>query len=718
MPKQAVIALTEEASLHLDGGSAPQVFLGGVPASSTVLPVECFTLERGRAFVDHRLTQSAQGAGFRLAHEGVRDDVDPRTGARRVEVPLVDPANDVRARLVVVAPAGCRALRVHTEIDNAGAAPVHLTAVSALSATVLPQAHTSDVDVLVGRSGWMSEGRWRREALDEMLVDITSELHGESPRDCLRLSAESAWSSGRWVPAGVVEDRRTGRSVAWQVEHNGGWTVELSRRTDRVGLALFGPTDLQHHWMDALAPGERFVTPTVAVAIGDEGWQDAVGELTTYRRWLRSVCTGRVEPAPIVFNDYLNTVMADPTSAKLRPLIRAAAEAGLETFCIDAGWFVDELDGDWWGGVGAWQPSRTRFDGGVEGILREIRDHGMTPGLWLEPLAVGLDSPAVGELRGAAMARGGVPLVEQGRLRLDMRSPLARRHLDEVVDRMVGYGIGYLKIDDNFSAGSGPDADADSPGAGLLGHCRAYRAWIASLTERHPGLVVENCGSGGMTADYAVLAHTDLQSTSDLQDMTKYPVIAASAPMGVLPEQCANWGVPEPDEPLGATVSTLVTSLTGSLYLSGHLDRLRDDQRALVREAVALAERERDALPTRLPRWPLGLPAWEDRWVTLVHVPPSDSEASDGLLFVWHRAGGAGEHASVTIPMAQDDLRWTLVEQCFPATADLDVTWQVEVEGSFVTCTVPASTTTARIFRIRRIHNRVGVDDAAPREEQ
>ncbi|GAE76842.1 alpha-galactosidase [Cutibacterium acnes JCM 18918] len=81
-------------------------------------------------------------------------------------------------------------------------------------------------------------------------------------------------------------------------------------------------------------------------------------------------------------------------------------------------------------------------------------------------------------------------------MRLDMRNPQARAHLDTVIDRMVSYGIGYLKIDDNFSVGSGPDEDADSPGDGLLGHCRAWAAWLADLPRRHPGLVVENCASG------------------------------------------------------------------------------------------------------------------------------------------------------------------------------------------------------------------------------
>lgn len=41
---------------------------------------------------------------------------------------------------------------------------------------------------------------------------------------------------------------------------------------------------------------------------------------------------------------------------------------------------------------------------------------------------------------------------------------------------------------------------------------------------------MENCASGGMSTDYALLASARLQSTSDLQDPLRYPPVAANAP--------------------------------------------------------------------------------------------------------------------------------------------------------------------------------------------
>ena len=110
---------------------------------------------------------------------------------------------------------------------------------------------------------------------------------------------------------------------------------------------------------------------------------------------------------------------------------------------------------------------------------------------------------------------------------------------------MVGeYGIGYFKFDYNVSPGAGTDYDADAPGAGLLGHNRAYSDWIDGLRERYPDVILENCSSGGMREDFAQTSRFQVQSTSDQQDFRLYPVIAAASPMMVLPEQAASWAYP------------------------------------------------------------------------------------------------------------------------------------------------------------------------------
>lgn len=107
----------------------------------------------------------------------------------------------------------------------------------------------------------------------------------------------------------------------------------------------------------------------------------------------------------MIYNDYMNTLMGDPTTEKLLPLIKAAGAAGAEVFVIDAGWYDDDAQG-WWDAVGAWEPAGRRFPGGIHEVLDAIRQHGMTPGLWLEPEVVGVRSPLAHSLPPEAFFAG------------------------------------------------------------------------------------------------------------------------------------------------------------------------------------------------------------------------------------------------------------------------------------------------------------------------
>ena len=59
----------------------------------------------------------------------------------------------------------------------------------------------------------------------------------------------------------------------------------------------------------------------------------------------------------------MNTLMGDPTTDKLLPLIDAAADVGAEIFCIDAGWYAEHPI--WSQDLGAWEPCTRRFPCGL-----------------------------------------------------------------------------------------------------------------------------------------------------------------------------------------------------------------------------------------------------------------------------------------------------------------------------------------------------------------
>ncbi len=115
-----------------------------------------------------------------------------------------------------------------------------------------------------------------------------------------------------------------------------------------------------------------------------------------------------------------------------------------------------------------------------------------------------------------------------------------------MIDRLVNeYGVGYIKMDYNIEPGVGTEVDAESAGEGLLEHERAYLAWLDGIFKKYPDLIIENCSSGGLRMDYAMLSRYSIQSTSDQEDYRYYATIAANAPLGVAMEQAAVWSYPK-----------------------------------------------------------------------------------------------------------------------------------------------------------------------------
>ena len=594
--------------------------------------VEVTALGHGSGWSGPRFTGTALGARLRhRAHTTHEDD-----GWTHLTVELHDPGTGLTAFVELSSPVGLPVLRSRVRLRNDGEEPIVVQSVSSLLLGGLPS--PDGLDIHRAHNDWLAECRWYTEPLRDTVADIHVDVHQHDSRAALTLTGRGSWSTDGHLAMGALTERGGGRAWLWQIESPAGWRWDLGERDHGTCLALNGPTDAEHQWRVRLAPGAELTTVPGVLALGS-GLDDAFAALTSYRRAVRRPHPDHTT-LPVVFNDYMNTLMGDPTTEKLLPLIDAAAQAGAEYFCVDSGWYDDSTEG-WWDSVGEWLPSARRFpDGGIRAVLDRIRERGMVAGLWLEPEVVGVRSPVASELPPEAFfQRDGVRITEQGRHQLDLRHPAARAHLDKTVDRIVGdWGVGYLKLDYNIVVDPGTCAPGDiAPGAGLLGHAQAYLAWLAEVLDRHPGLVIENCASGGMRMDGATLAVTQLQSTSDQQDPLLFPPIAAAAPTAVPPEQGAVWAYPQPGYDDDLITFTLGGALLGRIHLSGHLDRMSEHQLALVRDAVAVYKTLRGDLAEAVPFWPLGLPGWKDEWLAL-GMRASDDRTS--YLSVWRRGGG------------------------------------------------------------------------------
>ena len=346
----------------------------------------------------------------------------------------------------------------------------------------------------------------------------------------------------------------------------------------------------------------------------------------------------------------MNCLWGRPTAAEEYPLVDAAAEAGCEYFCMDAGWYAD---GDWWDSVGEWEESRKRFPEGVKKVTDYIRSKGLVPGVWLEPEVMGIRCDLAKKLPDDwFFVRHGKRVYDRSRFQLDYRNPAVRAHMDEVVDRLVSeYGVGYIKTDYNIEPGIGTELSADSVGEGMLEHERAYISWLDGLFKRHPELIIENCSSGGLRMDYGMLSRCSIQSTSDQENYLQYAVIAANAPTGVTPEQAAVWAYPmnheesiSPDALREEVIFNMVSAMLLRIHQSGHLAKLDEERKALVKQALSVYKTIRPDIRVSRPFWPLGLAGYSDEIVSLGLFVEGKA-----YLAVWKRSGAA---ESVTLPIS------------------------------------------------------------------
>jgi alpha-galactosidase len=633
----------------------------------------------------HGRTHRASYPGLRMRYETHRDT---RTAfGRKLEVELRDPATGLKAVQHFQFYDGVQAMRCWVALKNEGTCEAGVEYVSSFALTGLDKEGTQDRDdkmrLTLPHNGWQSELQLRSYKLPELgmshLIDRTSKR--------VSCSNTGSWSAAEFLPMAVLENEEAGTSLFWQIEHNGSWHWEIVDQADRLTLLLSGPTEHDNHWWVRLRPGQEFVSVPVAVGSVAGGFERAIGELTAYRRSIRRPNADNRE-LPIIFNDYMNCLWGDPTTAKLLPLIDAAAEAGCEYFCIDAGWYAS---GEWWDGVGEWLPSAERFPEGIKYVLDYIRSKGMVPGLWLELEVMGVNSPKLAEADESwFFKRHGKLVKDRSRYQLDFRNPKVIAHANEVIRRLVeDYGVGYIKMDYNINAGIGTETDADSFGDGLLQHNRAYLRWLDSVFERYPDLVIENCSSGGMRMDYAMLSRHSIQSTSDQENYVRYAAIAASSPVGLTPEQAAVWSYPLREGDDEEVVFNMVNALLLRVHQSGHLAELSPRRRELVKEALDYYKSIRKDIPEALPFWPLGLPTPQADWISL-----GLRKGDRAYVAVWRVRGGSPS-AELPLPFAGRDLD---VRIAYPSAHDSSLAW--DAAGGKLTVVLPKAQT-ARLIEIR-----------------
>jgi alpha-galactosidase len=352
------------------------------------------------------------------------------------------------------------------------------------------------------------------------LLDLTGRWSRE------RSPQRSAFAIGTWV-----RDNRRGRTGAdatlvlaagrpgfgfrsgpvWGVHV--GWSGNHRTYAEKLpsGEAVLGGGELLLPGEVRLPPQGSYRTPDVFASYG-EGL-DALS--ARFHDWLRERPQHPRSARPVVANTW-EAVYFDHDLGRLTALADAAAAVGAERFVLDDGWFRHRRDdvaglGDWYVDEGVWPQ-------GLHPLVDHVRGLGMEFGLWVEPEMVNPDSDLARAHPEWVLAPGArQPVLMRHQQVLDLAHPQAYAYILERLDALVSeYGIGYLKWDHNRDLNEAGHWPTGAPG--VHAQTQAVYRLLDELRERHPGLEIESCSSGGARVDLGVLQRTDRVWTSDCID--------------------------------------------------------------------------------------------------------------------------------------------------------------------------------------------------------
>ena len=210
----------------------------------------------------------------------------------------------------------------------------------------------------------------------------------------------------------------------------------------------------------------------------------------------------------------------------------------------------------------------------------------MVPGIWFEFEVAGRDSQAFADEE-MLLTRDRNVITGKNRRFFDLRKDAVRGYLSErMIDFLRANGFGYLKIDYNDTYGMGCDG-AESPGEGGRQVAEESLVWLERIKAAVPGMVIENCSSGGSRIEPKRMGMVSMCSFSDAHECNEIPLVAANVSRVVPARQMQIWAVLRESDTPSRTVYSLCAAMLGRICLSGDVLGLSAQKTALIREGLA-----------------------------------------------------------------------------------------------------------------------------------
>ena len=476
-------------------------------------------------------------------------------------VHATDPQAGLALSLEIALTAG-GLLRSRATLTNTGAQPYQLDALTL--AYPVPDRAATLLDFA---------GRWGYERVPQRR-DFTVGTHLREGRHG-RTGADAATILHAGVPGfGFAEGDVWGVHVGWSGNH-----VHYAEQI-LTGERVLGGGELLLPGEVILAPGEEYTSPWLYGSYGVG--LDAVAH--RFHRFLRARPQHPDAQRPVTLNVWEAVYFAHALEP-LCELADLAAAAGVERFVLDDGWFSSRRDDT--SGLGDWFVSTQVWPAGLGPLVEHVTGLGLQFGLWFEPEMVNLDSDVARAHPGWVMATGGrLPVASRHQQVLNLGIPECYAYVRDAMDALLtAYPISYIKWDHNRDLSDAGTSPEGRPGV----HAQTLAAYrlMAELKQRHPGLEIESCSSGGSRVDLGVAEYTDRVWVSDNIDPLDR-------------QQMLRWTTQLlPPELLGSHIASGRSHVTGRSHdlsfraataLFGHLGIEWDLRAASAEERAELAE--------------------------------------------------------------------------------------------------------------------------------
>ncbi|MDP7619654.1 MAG: alpha-galactosidase [Dehalococcoidia bacterium] len=357
----------------------------------------------------------------------------------------------------------------------------------------------------------------------DMAVDNASDsviLHhsrGSLAIDTDFMPVQDVLGKGAKKELGTSGGRSSQDSLPWyNVEFDGqgiivaiGWTGQWAatiEHNEEEGCRLAAGMELTHL---KLRPGESIRTPSIVM----QHWEDA-DWLEGQNAWRRFILAyhhpqQNGEPAvPPIFcgGSWIFAESTISTPERVITLAEKFREHGIETECfwMDAGWYSIRGPGNINSELGTWKADPKRFPEGLGPVGDAFRDMGLGYLVWFEPERVDADSVAARERPDFVWGGADGGLFKLG-------DPEARQWLtDYLVDFINESGITIYRQDFNMDPlRFWRDNDApDRQGMNEIRHIEGLYQFWDDLVERIPGLLIDNCSSGGRRLDIEMVSRS------------------------------------------------------------------------------------------------------------------------------------------------------------------------------------------------------------------